>query len=145
METEIAVAQQANALLLDRLPKNADLAFGSGRMEGETTVLPVAGIDEEAIWKAFADEKCVFVSLCFEDRRFGGREEGGWWHEICDVLYQAPAFCYKSLVMLVSQFRRIETNDGRRGIGSVCSRGIFLIRISCEPVESTPTSNPRYS
>ena len=69
METAIAGAQQASNLLLDRLQENGDLAFGSGRMEGDTAILPVAGIDEDAIRKAFSEEKCVYVSLCFWSAR----------------------------------------------------------------------------
>jgi hypothetical protein len=114
-------------------------------MDEETGVLPVVGIDAEAILNAFSKEKCVYASLGFESRQFGDKEEGGWWHDTCDVLYQAPAFSLFSVATLMPEDRKIESNDGRYSICSVCPRGVFAIRVSTVPLESNLTQAAQYS
>jgi hypothetical protein len=130
---------------IDRNTEAANLITSSTRFYDELSRLPVAGMSDEAIAGRFACDSPVYVALVFNDRRFGGREEGGWYFDTTQVRYQAPAFTMDTVAALVKGYRKTEDNTGAYGIGSVCSSGVYSIVISEEPQENQPSEQPFYN
>lgn len=89
----------------------------------------------------------LYVNVYLHDRKFGGREEGGWWFDqwkpILSLRCRDEAHAKE-----VFEARKKwveEENKGRRDISSVLSEGVYEVKLEPWEGQLIPEMTPQYS
>ena len=94
-----------------------------------------------------AAETRHYVNEYLTNRRYGGREEGGWWYDTgeyveCHGCYAAHADAESRRNELTGHIA--ESRIGQHEPGSVLCNGYTEIYIEASPGEDYPERHPRY-
>jgi hypothetical protein len=92
------------------------------------------------------------VAVYDVDRRFGGREEGGWWYDAGSLVRTMRVFptedravAYARRLNEKLRSRVFGPNAGKRDIGSVLSEGELQAWVMDDPAPAGfPDRKPRY-
>ena len=95
---------------------------------------------------------CFYVTLYETNRVYGGPEEGGWWFDTGEPLFDSHNKCFSTVEEtknyvnsqeLIDYLK--ELNEGRLEIGSVNSDGYFQFYIDDESFpKAFPEVRPHY-
>lgn len=86
----------------------------------------------------------LYVNVYLHDQVYGGPEEGGWWYDSWlieeSLMFETEAEAdaeYSNKAKEAGQ-----DNKGRPPISSVCSKGVFEVRLEAWPGESENNNSP---
>lgn len=91
----------------------------------------------------------VWVNVYLHDRAYGGPEEGGWWFDNWDAIYEeSMAYLSEAEAEAAAVLKQVwcdrENSDRNSDINSVCSDGRYEVRQEAYPPVPSPMRRPRY-
>lgn len=85
----------------------------------------------------------VNVQLC--DRAYGGAEEGGWYYPTSELVTTRSVASREEADLLIAEFEKQYSNEGRREISSVLSEGRYFVSLTQKPAPAfEPETRPHY-
>lgn len=85
-----------------------------------------------------------FVTVCQDDRAYGGPEEGGWYYDTRQIVEKH--FC-PDLLTLCTAMQRVNfryMDVSTYDVGSDLSEGVYTTFIGTDVPEEYPTEQPHY-
>ena len=87
--------------------------------------------------------KPFYANIYLDDRAYGGPEEGGWYYNYSEVCVSVKARSMREANTIMKRLtKRRYSNEGRRPIWSVNSRGMYRPEIERKPAQDSSDYQP---
>lgn len=98
--------------------------------------------------RIIADDEFVqapcYVTVCLDDRAYGGPEEGGWYYSTRQIVEKHYCATLPTLCAVMQRVQRNYFDVSRYDVGSVLSEGVYTTFIGTDIPEEYPTERPHY-